>query len=440
MLTDPEIKKAITNGYFIVTDDAGNETQVSQKHDSDNLALEITEGKTGCWRFRFTSPVTGQRTRMSLGIYPKTGLGLAREKSMAAHQQVAAGKDPILERKKEKAAVRAKRTFESVIMEWFAAFREGDTNRTQKTRDMDATKRDQLIDLFGKQLIADISIGDVQQALLKIANGDGHNAKARQLRGMLREVFEYAVPNKYCSDNPAEIKCFKLPPRKPEPLPAIISSSQVGELMRRVQAYDGRMLVTAALEVLARTFQRPANVAAMEWSEIDGNTWSIPRHKMKMARMMKPGTFHRVPLSAQVLAILELVRPLTGNGKYVFTTANKPMTPKTLNRALQQLGYGGELHCAHGFRSTASTLLNGEYRWPSDLIEMQLAHGDEDVVRKTYNRMAAADAIMSGKEIQDGLDRQWEIRVKMMAHWSTRLDELRDKDTTSNVVQLRQVA
>jgi hypothetical protein len=71
---------------------------------------------------------------------------------------------------------------------------------------------------------------------------------------------------------------------------------------------------------------------------------------------------------------------------------------------------------------------------------MQLAHGDEDVVRKTYNRMAAADAIMSGKDIQDGLDRQWEIRVKMMAHWSTRLDELRDKDTTSNVVQLRQVA
>ena len=89
---------------------------------------------------------------------------------------------------------------------------------------------------------------------------------------------------------------------------------------------------------------------------------------------------------------------------------------------------------------TASTLLNGEYRWPSDLIEMQLAHGDEDVVRKTYKRMAAADAIMSGKEIQDGLDGQWEIRVKMMAHWSTRLDELRDRDTASNVVQLRQVA
>jgi integrase len=430
MLTDSEIKKAITNGHFL-TDEGKH---VTQKLDGDNLWLEIVASGKACWRLRFIRPLHARPTRMSLGIYPATSLKRARQKAHDARTLLDANKDPIEERQKEKDAARAKRTFEEVIREWFAAFHESDATRSAKTRSNDLRKRDQLIELFGSKLIASITTTDIQQALIKIANGDGHKAKARQLRSMLREVFQYAMPNKYCGDNPAATALFKLPKINEQQLPAIIAPRQVGELMRRVRVFDGRMLVRAALEMMALTFPRPSNIAAMEWAEIDGNTWTIPKHKMKMRRS------HRVPLSRQALAILEAVQPLTGNGKYVFSTGNKPIATKTLNRALRQIGYSDEQHCMHGFRSTASTLLNNEYRWPKDLIELQLAHGDEDKIRATYNRMAELDALLADEQNADTLDRQWEVRCKMMQHWSDRLDELARDDSGSNIVPLIRAA
>ena len=147
-----------------------------------------------------------------------------------------------------------------------------------------------MIALFGKKLIGSIEVTDIQDALVAVANKDGHKAKARLLRAMLREVFKYAMPRKYCTDNPAA--AVELPKISEDQLPAIIHPGQVGDLMRRICDYDGRILVSAALEILARTFPRPSNVAAMEWDELDEQTkvWIIPAGKMKMRRK------HRIPL------------------------------------------------------------------------------------------------------------------------------------------------
>lgn len=421
MLSDSEIKKAITAGHFIADDGK----PVAQALDGDNLWLEITDSRKGCWRFRFLSPLSGRPSRMSVGIYPNTGLSLARDNARDARKLLAAGIDPVEQRRKDKGATRAKRTFEEVIREWFTAFRESDDSRSASTKRNDGRKRDQLIDLFGKKLIASITTADIQQALIKIANNEGHKAKARQLRSMLREVFQYAMPLKFCDSDPAATALFKLPKITEAQLPAIIAPSQVGELMRRIRSNDGRTVTSAALEMMARTFPRPQNVTTMEWNEIVGDTWIIPAGKMKMRHA------HRVPLSRQALELLEQVRPLTGAGKYVFSTSNKPMATKTLNRALRKLGFTGEQMVAHGFRSMASTLLNAECRWPKDIIELQLAHGDEDKIRATYNRLFELDALMQTAGV---VDRLWEVRVKMMHHWSDRLDELRDEG--SNVVRL----
>jgi integrase len=169
----------------------------------------------------------------------------------------------------------------------------------------------------------------------------------------------------------------------------------------------------------------------MAWDEIDGNVWTIPAAKMKMRRG------HRIHLSRQVLAILAELRE-TATGPFVFTNGNKPLSTKTLNRALRVLGYSSDVMVAHGFRSTASTLLNAECRWPKDIIEIQLAHGDEDRIRATYNRLSEFDAIMSQNADDKIVDRLWEIRVKMMQHWSDQLDALAGQ--TGVVVQLRKVA
>src|SRR5712691_3524768 len=96
---------------------------------------------------------------------------------------------------------------------------------------------------------------------------------------------------------------------------------------------------------------------------------------------MKMRDDHEVPLSRQALAILAELRPLTGRGRYLFSHDDDvPMSDNTINKALRIMGYdtgpGGD-HCAHGFRSSASTLLNEEGVFDGDVVEAQLAHDTE---------------------------------------------------------------
>jgi integrase len=435
MLTDSEIKRAITVGHFLSDrnkDDHGQPVKVASKLDGDNLWIEIMDSGIACWRFRFISPATGRPARMSVGIYPATGLSQARSNAGEARKLVAAGKDPVAERKAAKEATRARRTFDAVITEWFVAFRESDMSRSKSTRATDLRTRDQLIELFGKAAIASITTPEIQATLIGVANADGHKAKARTLRAMLNEVFMYAIAKKECTLNPAAAIMFKLPKITTKQLAAIISPREVGELLRRIAGYDGTVFTRAALEVMARTVPRPANIAAMRWDEIVDGVWIIPAGKMKMRRQ------HKVPLSRQVLALLAELRKLT-NGPFVFSRDDKPMGSKTLNRALRALGYTAEQHTAHGFRSTFSTLLRAEARWPVDIIELQLAHGDPDKVAAAYNRVHEFDALINEGRV-DISDRLWQVRAKMMQYWSDRLDALAADQAPSNVVELQQAA
>jgi integrase len=144
-----------------------------------------------------------------------------------------------------------------------------------------------------------------------------------------------------------------------------------------------------------------------EWSELEigDAVWTIPGAKTKMRRP------HKVPLSEQVLELLDGLRPMTGGGKYLFLSihaATRPITDNTLNAALRRLGYDKTEVTAHGFRATASTLLNEMGKWHPDAIERQLAHVESNDVRRAYARGS-----------------HWDERVKMMQHWSNYLDGLR---------------
>jgi integrase len=169
---------------------------------------------------------------------------------------------------------------------------------------------------------------------------------------------------------------------------------------------------------------RPGEITSAEWSDFDFEEarWTISAEKMKMD---KP---HVVPLSRQAVAILRQVQTLTGNRSYVFSCSeDAPISDNTLNKRLRDLGYSTSTeHCAHGFRTTFSTLLNGECdrednkMWDGDMIELQLAHLDESSVKAIYNRTGALSLIGA--------------RAKLMQHWADRIDTLRDG---GNVVLLR---
>lgn len=133
-------------------------------------------------------------------------------------------------------------------------------------------------------------------------------------------------------------------------------------------------------------FVRPGELRAAEWSEMvldsDEPLWRIPAERMKMREA------HIIPLARQSVDILKALLPITGRQQYVFPAiggGGRPISENTLNGAIRRVGYSGEEMAPHGFRSMASTLLNGQGVHP-DLIELQLAHAERNTVRAAYNR------------------------------------------------------
>ena len=144
----------------------------------------------------------------------------------------------------------------------------------------------------------------------------------------------------------------------------------------------------------------------MRRSEIDFDkaVWHIPAERMKMRRP------HDVPLSKQAILILRDVWPLSDNGDLVLPSirsATKPLSENAMNSALRRMGYTKDEMTSHGFRSTASTILNGRGVNP-DVIEAALAHQDQNEVRRAYNRAT-----------------YWPERVQLMQQWADMLDEFK---------------
>lgn len=113
----------------------------------------------------------------------------------------------------------------------------------------------------------------------------------------------------------------------------------------------------------------------------DRHEWRIPAERMKMR------TPHLVPLSRQAVTVLSELREMNGAGRLAFpstTSREKPMSENTILYALYRMGYPGRA-TGHGFRATASTLLN-EMAWRPDVIERQLAHKEANKVRAAYHR------------------------------------------------------
>jgi integrase len=188
---------------------------------------------------------------------------------------------------------------------------------------------------------------------------------------------------------------------------AIVDPKGFGALLRAISEYEGAPETLYAMELLALTFVRPGELRSAEWSEFDFDRaiWAIPAEKMKMRRP------HRVPLASQSLATLGKLKDITGAGRFLFPSvrsAKRPMSENTINAALRRLGFKQGEMTAHGFRSAASSVLNESGLWNPDAIERQLAHVEPHAVRRAYAR---AD--------------YWDERVRMMAWWADKCDELR---------------
>jgi integrase len=348
--------------------------------DGLGLSLLIKPSGSKLWHFRYRH--NGKANNLSLGRYPDTSLKLARDKRDAARKLLAAGIDPSEERQREKAERRS--TFRDIAEEWFAKQRHNLADATVvKIRWQFDTH---IYPELGNEPVKAITPLMVLRALRRI-EAKGLHETAHNARRRISAVLRYAVATGHeardvTHDLPRDI----LTPVKVQHRPAITSPDAFGTLLQALDNYAGQPVTKAALQLLALTFARPGELRQALWSEFDlrNAQWVIPGPRMKMRRE------HIVPLSKQAVALLEELHKLTGHrrGELVFPSLRpgRPLSENTLNMALRSIGYDTQTqHCAHGFRSSASSLLH-ELGKPSQVIELCLAHSDTNQVRAIYNR------------------------------------------------------
>lgn len=384
--------------------------------DSQGLFVLVQPSGGKLWRLKYR--FDGKEKKLALGTYPEIGLAEARKRRDKAREHLAAGKDPGREKQREKAlnAVNAGNTFATVAKEYFSKRkRDGDRPWAQAT----ANKNEYLLALLSPSIgnlpVTEIMPTDVLAALRKV-EAKGTLESARRAMQLAGGVFRYAVATARLGSDPTRDLRGALTAPSTKPRAAILDSGKLGELLRAIDGYQGHIHTRIALALAPHVFVRPGELRHATWEELDLDeaVWTIPAGRTKMR---KP---HFVPLSRQAIELFRQSLALTSrNAGYVFPsvrTSARPISENTLNAALRRLGYGTDEVTAHGFRATASTLLNQARDpstkrplWSTDAIERALAHGDSDKVRAAYHR-----------------GEHWDERVEMAQWWSDYLDGLRD--------------
>ena len=372
--------------------------------DSQGLYLLVNPRGSKLWRIKYR--IDGVERKLSLGAYPEITLAEARAARDAARRQLAHAIDPNVAQRQARieASIRASNSFASVAEELIEKkAREGLAEPTLE-------KMRWFVKLmgadFGKRPVTDITPQELLHELQKHERR-GRLETANLLRAFASRVFRFAVATARAERDPAQLLIGALTTPRVKHFAAIIDPNEFGALLRAIEDYQGDPAVMYALKLTPHVFQRPGELRQMEWAEVnfDKAVWTIPVTKMKMRQP------HSVPLSRQALAILQAMRSLSGSGRYVFPsirTRARPISENTINAALRRMGYSKEQMTAHGFRTSASSLLNESGKWNPDAIERALAHMVAGSVRRIYNQSA-----------------YWAERVEMAQWWSDYMDELR---------------
>jgi len=391
-LTDLGIRRALPGAKILKLSDGGG--------------LQLWVWPDGAKRWRIAYRFGGVQKTLAVGVYPDIGLKDARNAREAARKILAQGDDPSEVKKAAKVA-RAEEganTFAAIAGEL----------AEKKRRDKKAAATMRKFDWFmtfafpslGSRPIAEISAREVL-SVLKEVEARGTHETARKLRTAIGDVFRFAIATARAENDPTVALRGALVTPTVTPRAAIVAPKSFGGLLRAMEDYEGAAETRFALELLALTFVRPGELRAAEWAEfdLDAAVWELPAGRMKMR---KP---HRVPLAPRALVILKDLQKLTGQGCFLFPsvrTVARCMSENTLNAALRRMGFKNQEMTSHGFRASASSMLNECGLWNPDAIERQLAHVDGDSVRRAYARAEF-----------------WEERVKMMGWWANRCDELR---------------
>ena len=374
--------------------------------DGGGLYLLVHPRGSKYWRFRYKA--SGRESTVALGTYPATSLKAARQRRIEMQGVLEAGGVPALVKKRRREA--QSNTFEGVAREWLAK-QPFSTKTLAKAR---WTFEDLLFPYIGNRPVSELSAPELL-AVVRRLERRGKNETAHRSKQRVGQVIRYAIATGRAVRDPTQDLRGALAPVRVRNRPAITNPREVGELLRAIEGYRGHVSVEMAFKLAPYVFVRPGELRAAEWREIDLEQaqWRIAASRMKMRRE------HLVPLSTQAVALFREIHLETGAQRYVFPSprsSTRPLSDNAITSALRRIGYTGDQMTWHGFRAMASTLLN-EQGFAPDIIELQLAHVEQNDVRAAYNRAL---------RLQE--------RRQMMQKWADYLDGLRDR---GNVVPFR---
>lgn len=358
--------------------------------DGGGLYLEVGPSGSKRWFWKFYPD--GKESRLALGRYPEITLRAARLLRDEHRLKHKTGTDPLQARRLAKISARSAATgsFESVAREYHAHQSPG-WSATYSERWLRQLEKD-VFPRIGNLDLRDITAPILLDTLRKVERR-GVNELAHSIRQACGQVMRYGVQTGRCDRNPATDLHGALRPVRTKHMGALLDPESVGQLLRDIDAFTGQPTTRAAMLLSALLFQRPGNIRAMEWAQVDldGGLWTIPATSMKRRLHEKEnGRPHFVPLAPQAVAVLREVQTLTGEGRFVFPalhTRNRCMSENTIRAALRRMGYTNEDMTAHGFRATARTLIAehlGGVR--PDVVEAQLAHVKSGPLGSAYDR------------------------------------------------------
>ncbi len=385
---------------------------------SDGNGLQLWVRSTGKKTWVSAYRYNEKQSNITLGSYPEISLAEARELNQQIRLQLTKGLDPKQEKRLKKLADQNVKLFNDYALAWLENRKMIVKPRTYQ-QDFNRLHKDVLPAFKGIGL-EQVTFEDCKalaQSMESRKHPDGTPPRevTRRTIALIEQIFKHAKIERLIQHSPVDGIKDLYPKAKTKHMKHV-ELEELPKLLQAIDQYHGHEQTRLGMKFLAYSFCRTIELRMMKWEHIDfiNKLWRVDVDNLKVARK------HVVPLSRQMLEVLEELKQLTGRYEYVFfnTGTNQPYSEEFINNALDILGYAGK-QTGHGFRHIASTNLN-ELGYMGDAIEKQLAHDKRNNIRAVYNHA-----------------QHLEERRRIMQVWADFLDLLRDTGKVPNLQQAR---
>ena len=356
---------------------------------SDGEGLEFRVSKTGARSWVLRATIGGKRKNIGLGGYPSVGLAEARRLAEKHRQTIRDGVDPAAakrEARKEAKPEQTVPTFKALTLEVHKVNEARFTNAKYCKNWLQRAQK-YAFPTLGDLPIDQISRQDVLAILKPIWTEKPETA--RRVRRIIWSVLEWGIANDHLAVNPAGERISPSLPAMPKVKAHFRSLpySALAGALAQIEASTAGKVTKLAVRFLALTAARSGEVRGCLWTEIDTERklWIIPDTRMKAK------VEHRVPLSAEALAVIAEARELQKENPSTLVfpspvkSGDKAMSDMTLTKVLRTTGLADRM-TIHGIRSSFRDWVAEETATPWAVAELALAHRVGNSVEQAYHR------------------------------------------------------